>query len=64
MRVIIAGTAISFGICAAIVVSVRDFFGGDTTWELTWRTPVAFVAGALAGWLLWWIVGRLAARRN
>jgi hypothetical protein len=59
-RVMMIGTALSFGALAAIAVSMKDFFGGNAAFQLTWKTPVAFVAGLLAGWGFWRVVrGRM-----
>ena len=61
LRVMIIGTAISFGAMAAIVVSMKDFFRGNAALEFSYKTVVAFVLGCLAGWLFWKAVKRWKA---
>jgi hypothetical protein len=59
LRVMVVGTALAFGILAAIIVSMKDFIGGNATFEFSYKTVVAFVIGALAGWGFWGVVRRV-----
>ena len=52
-KVMIAGTALSFGILGAIVASMKGFFNGDATFVFSLRTIIGFAVGSLAGWLFW-----------
>ena len=53
LKVMVFGTALSFGILGAIVASMKGFFHGDATFAFSPRTVVGFVLGCLAGWLFW-----------
>jgi hypothetical protein len=55
-KVIVLGTALSFGILGGIIASMRDFVGGDATFDFSYRTIIGFALGASAGWLLWRVV--------
>jgi hypothetical protein len=55
-KVIVFGTAISFGCLGAIIGSMKSFFHGDAAFTFSLRTVVGFVVGSLAGWLFWKIV--------
>ena len=57
-KILVAGTAISFGILAAILVSMKGFFGGTVSFEFSIKTLVAFVVGCVIGWLFWRMVRR------
>jgi hypothetical protein len=57
-KVMVAGTSVSFGILAAVIVSMKDFLRGNASFEFSFWTVVAFVAGCALGWLFWRIVGR------
>ena len=57
-RVMVIGTALSFGILAAIMVSMKGFFGGSGDFEFSYKTVLAFFLGCLAGWAFWWLVRR------
>ncbi len=57
-RVMVIGTAVSFGILAAIMVSMKGFFGGSGDFEFSYKTVFAFFLGCLAGWVFWWLVRR------
>ena len=61
-RVMTLGTALAFGILGAIIFSMKDFAGGNATFEFSYRTVLAFVLGCLGGWLFWWLVRRRAAK--
>lgn len=53
LKLMTVATALSFGILAAIIASMKDFFGGDASMQLSYKTAVGFVIGAAAGWGLW-----------
>ena len=53
LRVMVFATSLSFGILAAIIVSMKDFFGGNAAFEFSYKTAVGFVLGCAAGWVLW-----------
>jgi hypothetical protein len=57
-------TAISFGILGAIIVSMRGFVGGDATFEFSYKTVLAFLAGAFVGFAFWRGVRRLMEKRG
>ena len=61
-RVITWGTALSFGILAALAVSMKDFLGGNAAFDFSFLSVVGFVAGVAAGWLFWRFVFSRAAR--
>ena len=63
-RVIIYGTALSFGLLGAIIGSMKDFFGGDAEFVFSIRTIVGFVLGFVVGWLLWRIIRRRIAKMD
>ena len=58
LRVMTLGTALAFGILGAIIFSMKDFAGGNATFEFSYRTTVAFVLGCFVGWLFWWFIRR------
>ena len=55
-RVMTWGTALSFGILAALAVSMKDFMGGNASFQFSFWSIVAFAAGLGAGWLFWRII--------
>ena len=57
-RVMVIGTSLSFGTLAAIMVSMKGFFGGSGDFEFSYKTVLAFFLGCLAGWFFWWLVRR------
>jgi NhaP-type Na+/H+ or K+/H+ antiporter len=61
-KIIVVGTAISFGILAAIMVSMKGFFGGNISFEFSLKSLIAFLVGCAAGWLFWWVVKRMMGR--
>ena len=63
-RVMVIGTALSFGILAAIVVSMKGFFGGSGDFKFSYKTVLAFFVGCLAGWAFWWLVRRRMRHSN
>ncbi len=52
-RVIVFGTSISFGLLAAVIVSMKDFLGGNASFEFSIVTVAAFGGGCVVGWLFW-----------
>ena len=52
-RIIIWGTALSFGILAALAVSMKDFIGGNAAFEFSFWTVLAFAGGFALGWMFW-----------
>ena len=63
-RVMVIGTALSFGALAAIAVSMKDFLAGNAAFEFSVQTIIGFLGGAATGWLFWWIVGRFQKGRD
>ena len=63
-RVMVIGTALSFGLLAAIAASMKDFFGGNAAFEFSAWTVIAFILGAAAGVGFWWLVRRWQMRRR
>ena len=63
-KVIVYGTALSFGLLGAIIGSMKDFFGGDAAFVFSYRTILGFVVGFVAGWLLWRFIRRRIAKAN
>lgn len=63
-RVIVMGTCLSFGVLAAIVASMRDFFGGNAAFDFSARTIIGFVIGVAVGVLFWWGIGRWQKMRG
>lgn len=57
-------TALSFGALAAVMVSMKDFVGGDAQFTFSWATVVAFALGCLVGALFWYGVGLLLRKAN
>jgi len=58
-RVMVLGTALSFGILAAIVVSMQDFVAGKVSFHFTYKTVLGFVGGFVVGWLFWLLIDKL-----
>ncbi len=56
LRVMVVGTALSFGILAAVIVSMKGYVGGNGDFEFSYKTVLAFFLGCLAGWAFWWLV--------
>jgi len=63
-RVIVIGTALSFGVLGAIVGSMKDFFGGNAAFVFSSHTFLGFLVGAAAGIGFWWIVSRWQRTRS
>ena len=53
LKVMVFGTALSFGILGAIIASMKGFFHGDATFIFSLWTIIGFAVGCLAGWLFW-----------
>ena len=58
LNIFVWATALSFGILAAIACSMKDFVGGNASFEFSFRTVLGFAGGGVAGWLFWAIVRR------
>jgi hypothetical protein len=58
LRIFIWATAFSFGILAAIAFSMKDFIGGNATFDFSYKTVLGFIGGTVAGWLFWQFVQR------
>ena len=58
----VAGTALSFGSLAAVIVSMKDFTSGNASFEFSYRTAVAFVLGCGVGWAFWFLIRRWARK--
>ena len=56
IKVIIFGTAVSFGVLGAIIASMNGFFRGDASFHFSFSSIVGFIVGFLAGWLFWKVV--------
>ena len=63
-RVMIIGTALSFGILSAIAVSMRGFIGGSGEFQFSYKTVLGFFLGCFAGWGFWWVVRRWMRHGN
>ena len=63
-KVLVVGTALSFGILLAVMVSMRGFFGGTVSFEISFKTIVGFVIGFVLGWLFWRVVGHLMRKEE
>ncbi len=57
-RLMTFGTALSFGILGAIIFSMKDFVGGNATFEFSYRTVLGFILGFFIGWFFWWLIRR------
>jgi hypothetical protein len=62
--VLVVGTALGFGTLAAIIVSMKDFVGGDARFSFSKATVLAFVLGGAAGWFFWRLVRRLVRKAS
>ena len=60
----VAGTALSFGSLAALIASMKDFTGGNASFEFSYKTAVAFVLGSFVGWAFWSLIRRWARRKS
>jgi NhaP-type Na+/H+ or K+/H+ antiporter len=56
LKVMVCGTALSFGILGAIVASMKGFFHGDASFTFSLRTIAGFALGCLAGWAFWKVI--------
>ena len=55
-RIMTWGTALSFGILAALAVSMKDFLGGNAAFNFSFWSVAAFAGGCALGWLFWRII--------
>ena len=58
LNIFVWATALSFGILAAIAFSMKDFIGGNASFEFSFRTVLGFLGGSAVGWVFWAIVRR------
>ncbi len=58
LNIFVWTTALSFGILAAIAFSMKDFIGGNATFDFSYKTVLGFIAGSVLGWLFWRFVQR------
>lgn len=63
-RVIVVGTALAFGLLAAVIASMKDFIHGEAQFKLRWTILPAFALGCAAGRLFWAVVRRLNRRKE
>jgi hypothetical protein len=56
IKVIVFGTALSFGALGAIITSMSGFFHGEVGFHFSWFSIVGFIVGFLAGWAVWKLV--------
>jgi hypothetical protein len=52
-RVMTWGTALAFGLLAALAVSMKDFLGGNAAFHFSVWSVLAFTGGCAAGLLFW-----------
>jgi hypothetical protein len=58
LKIFVWATALSFGILAAIAFSMKDFIGGNASFQWSYKTLLGFVIGSVLGWLFWSFVNR------
>jgi NhaP-type Na+/H+ or K+/H+ antiporter len=67
-KVMVFGTALSFGAVGAIIASMKDFVGGNAAFEFSYRTLIAFGLGCFLGWGFWrgvrWLMARHSNHNN
>ena len=63
-KVIVFATSLSFGVLAAVMVSMKGFFGGEVSFKFSVKTAVAFVAGCVLGWVFWQLVRALIRKAD
>jgi hypothetical protein len=63
-KVMVFGTALSFGILGALMVSMSGFFGGSISFEFSLKTIIGFVGGCVAGCFFWVVVRRLMRKAD
>jgi hypothetical protein len=56
IKVIIFGTAVSFGVLGAIMASMNGFFGGEASFHFSIGTFAGFILGFILGWAFWKLV--------
>ena len=62
--VFVWATALSFGTLAAIACSMKNFFGGNASFQFSYKTIVGFVIGGVVGWIFWVVIDRVIRTRN
>jgi hypothetical protein len=63
-KIMVIGTALSFGFLGAIIFSMKDFVGGDAAFKFSYRTLLGFLGGTFLGWIFWAIVQRKIKRND
>jgi hypothetical protein len=53
IKVIVFGTAVSFGVLGTIIASMKGFFHGDASFHFSFASIVGFILGFVVGWLFW-----------
>ena len=61
---IVFGTALSFAFLAAIALSMKDFIGGNASFEFSYKTLLGFAVGFGVGLLFWTVVNRWMRRAD
>lgn len=56
IKVIVFGTAISFGALGVVIASMKGFFHGDASFHFSFGSIVGFIVGFIVGWLFWKLV--------
>jgi putative Mn2+ efflux pump MntP len=57
-KVMVWGTALSFGFLGAIALSMKDFIHGNASFQFSYLTLVGFAVGFAVGWIFWKFVGK------
>jgi hypothetical protein len=56
IKVVVFGTAISFGALGVVIASMKGFFHGDASFHFSFASIVGFILGFMVGWLFWKLV--------
>jgi uncharacterized membrane protein YidH (DUF202 family) len=56
IKVIVFGTAISFGALGVVMTSMKGFFHGEVSFHFSIGSVAGFIAGFVVGWLFWKLV--------
>lgn len=56
IKVIIFGTAVSFGVLGGIMTSMKGFFHGEVGFHFSVLSIIGFIVGFFAGWGFWKLV--------
>lgn len=56
IKVIVFGTAISFGALGVVIASMKGFFHGEVSFHFSIGSIAGFIVGFIAGWLFWKLV--------